>query len=162
MKLAEGPGREIRPTKAIVRKSLFQRLEPWDGKVVCDLYAGIGSLGLEALSRGARQATFVENNPLALKILAGNLKKLRADDQSSIVSMDVAAFLAATGEIFDVVLADPPYQQIAWSDLLPLVKDILAPGGFFAMELPIPASIPDDVDVRTFGKSKVCLWRAAA
>lgn len=158
----KSPNKARRPTKAVVRKSVFQRLEPLEGKRVCDLYAGIGSLGIEALSRGADHVTFVENDRRMVTVLRQNLTRARAEDQSTIALTDVASFLAAIPRRFDVVLADPPYNSIGWVDLHSLVREVLAPGGVFVMELSRSAPLPEDIDVRAFGKTKVGLWRKVA
>lgn len=151
----------LRPTKAIVRKSIFQRLEPLKGMQVCDLYAGIGTLGIEALSQGANHVTFVENDRRVLTVLKKNLAIAGAEDQSTIAPEDATSFLAATPRRFDVVLADPPYDSIGWGELQPLVREVLAPGGVFVMELSRRAPLPDGINARTFGKTKVGLWRKA-
>lgn len=162
MKLQESPDRAIRPTKAIVRKSVFQRLEPWTDRRVCDLYAGIGTLGIEALSRGADHVTFVENDQRVLAVLERNLARIGAGDRCTVARMDAASFLAATTRRFDVVLADPPYESTGWEELQPLVVRVLTPGGVFVMETSRKTPLPEDIDVRTFGKSKVGLWQKAA
>lgn len=159
---SKGSARDLRPTKAVVRKSVFQRLEPLEGKQVCDLYAGIGTLGIEALSRGADHVTFVENDRRAVSVLKQNLARVKAEDQSTVTTTDVVSFLGATPRCFDVVLADPPYHSIEWVDLHPLVREVLAPGGLFIMELARSAPLPGGIDVRAFGKTKVGLWRKAA
>ncbi len=158
MKLQASPDPSVRPTKAIVRKSLFQRLEPWTGRRVCDLYAGIGALGLEALSRGARHVTFVEQDRALVAVLKQNLARARAGDNHRVITGSVSAFLAAALRQFDVLLADPPYNSVTWAELQPLAEGVLAPGGVFAMELPRQAEVPAGLDVRYFGKSKVALW----
>lgn len=159
MKLHESPDPASRPTKAIVRKSVFQRLEPWTGKSVCDLFAGIGTLGIEALSRGAERVTFVENDKRVLDVLEKNLLRIRGGEDWSIKQMDVMAFLGANREQFDVVLADPPYYTSTWGDLFPFIEQSLRPEGVFMMEASRSATFPDDVDVRVHGKTKVGLWR---
>ncbi|UCD38442.1 MAG: RsmD family RNA methyltransferase [Fidelibacterota bacterium] len=159
MKLHESPDRSIRPTKAVVRKSIFQRLEPWADKKVCDLYAGIGTLGIEALSRGAAHVTFVENDNHALSVLGLNLQKIKAGYQHSIARMDAISFLELSDEHFDVVLADPPYHSVTWEDLQLQVDGVLADEGVFVMELPRKVTLPENIDVRTFGKTKVGVWQ---
>ncbi|UCH09172.1 MAG: RsmD family RNA methyltransferase [Fidelibacterota bacterium] len=159
MKLNESPEKNIRPTKAIVRKSIFQRLEPWIDKEVCDLYAGIGTLGIEALSRGAAHVTFIENNTRALAVLDKNLEQICARGRYTVTKMEARSFLASTDRQYDVVLADPPYHTVAWAELQGAVDRILVPGGAFVMEMPKNAAIPDELDVRIFGKTKVGLWR---
>jgi 16S rRNA (guanine966-N2)-methyltransferase len=162
LKLREGPDRTTRPTKAIVRKSIFQRLEPWIDKEVCDLYAGIGALGIEALSRGAAHVTFIENNQRALDALEKNLEMIQAGSTSTVSPMEVDSFLVSTDKQFDVVLADPPYHTKAWTELRVAVERILNPGGTFIMEMHRNAGTPEGLDVRVIGKTKVGLWRKQA
>ncbi len=115
--LAAPPGRDHRPTQGRVREALFSRLAGRvEDAVVVDLFAGIGSLGLEALSRGARRALFVEAAPVALAVLRGNIRALGAQDASAVVAADVFEFLsgaepAAVG--VTLLLADPPYGGLA-------------------------------------------------
>ena len=112
MKLQESPERSARPTKAIVRKSLFQRLEPWTGRQVCDLYAGIGALGIEALSRGAGHVTFVENHRPSVKLLKAHLLAGRLLQKAAVFPMDATTFLHRLQQRrpgYDILFADPPY-----------------------------------------------------
>lgn len=82
------------------------------GARVVDLFAGSGALGIEALSRGAASATFVERAAPALKTLRANLSRLRPGDRARVVAMDVQRFIAGIdGVEFDVAFADPPYGQ---------------------------------------------------
>jgi 16S rRNA (guanine966-N2)-methyltransferase len=158
LKLHESPDPANRPTKAVVRKSVFQRLEPWTGKSVCDLFAGIGTLGIEALSRGAERVAFVENNGPMLSVLEKNLIRLRGGEQWSINQMDVMAYLGTSPENFDVVLADPPYHTNTWSELFPFIELCLRPKGVFMMEASRHSAFPENIDVRVYGKTKVGLW----
>ena len=110
--LAPVKGR-TRPTAAKVREAIFSIL---GGAVVqaqvLDLFAGTGALGIEALSRGAAQAVFVEDHPEALKALARNLESLGIEDRSRVLPLPVAAALrklAVQGAQFDLVFLDPPY-----------------------------------------------------
>jgi 16S rRNA (guanine966-N2)-methyltransferase len=94
-----------------VREALFSSLEALvdlDGVRVLDLYAGSGALGLEALSRGAEHATFVESDKRAADVLKGNAKELGFAN-TTIVNRTAEAYVLAEGEKFDVVFADPPY-----------------------------------------------------
>ncbi len=85
-------------------------MEELPGASVLDLFAGSGALGLEALSRGAERATFVESDPRALECLRANIEELGAGDRSTVVRSDVFSFLARPGRAeFDIALADPPY-----------------------------------------------------
>jgi 16S rRNA (guanine966-N2)-methyltransferase len=109
-------GREFRPTQGRVREALFSRLMGRvEGAVVVDLFAGSGSLGLEALSRGARSALFVEAAPAALAALRDNIRALGAGDAAEVVAEDVFGFLARrSAAVAGVTLlfADPPYGEL--------------------------------------------------
>ena len=127
--------------------------------LVCDLYAGIGSLGLEALSRGAERVTFVENDPQVTAVLRRNIAKTGVEQRTLVAAMDVSSFLASPIQPFDVVLADPPYHTVTWNDLRSVVPEVLLPGGFFVMEMDLRAQLPEDVDTRIIGKTKVAMWQ---
>lgn len=108
-------GRDVRPTADRVREAWMSAL---GGRVVdarvLDLFAGSGALGLEALSRGAAHAVFVERDRRALAILRENVAELGAEERARIVSGDVHAFLAEledAGTRYDIALADPPYAR---------------------------------------------------
>lgn len=107
------PGRGTRPTTDRVRESWMSALHlDLPGSRVLDLFAGSGALGLEALSRGAEHATFVEKSGGALRALRGNIEKLDATDDSTVVKGDAIDFLEKAPEhAFDIILADPPYGQ---------------------------------------------------
>lgn len=106
-------GRGTRPTADRVREAVFSALLPrLPGARVLDLYAGSGALGIEALSRGAARATFVERDRRALKAIGDNLDTTRLADRARVLARDVRsalAHLAGVGDCFDVVLLDPPY-----------------------------------------------------
>ena len=111
-RLAAPPGSATRPTSDRVREALFSILGPLDGARVLDLYAGSGALGIEALSRGAAQAVFVEHDAGAAAVLRENLRALGAD--ADVRRVDVVAALRdarTRGETYDLVLCDPPYRQ---------------------------------------------------
>jgi 16S rRNA (guanine966-N2)-methyltransferase len=110
-RLVAPPGRDTRPTADRVREALFSILGPLDGERVLDLYAGSGALGLEALSRGAGSATFVERAAPALRALRANIDALEAE--ARVVGGDVAGFLRSArdeGAEYDLVFLDPPYR----------------------------------------------------
>ena len=89
------------------------------GARVLDLFAGSGALGLEALSRGAERAVFVEQAPAALAVLRANLQALDAEDRAEVVRTDAVKYAAALDAgAFDVAFADPPYDFTDWSRLL--------------------------------------------
>jgi 16S rRNA (guanine966-N2)-methyltransferase len=108
-------GRGTRPTSDRVRENVFNILGPVDDAVVLDLYAGSGALGLEALSRGAAQAVFVERDPDAVRVIESNLDKLRL--RATVLRQDAVAALAGEKRKYDLVFVDPPYDM--YNDLEP-------------------------------------------
>jgi 16S rRNA (guanine966-N2)-methyltransferase len=116
-RLAAPPGRGTRPTSDRVREALFSILGPLDGERVLDLYAGSGALGIEALSRGAERAVFVERDRRAVAVLRSNLAALGLAEPEAVVRQaDVPAALRDArerGETYSLVLCDPPYRLAA-------------------------------------------------
>ncbi len=109
------PGEGTRPLTDRVKQTLFAILEPeLEGATVLDLFAGSGAAGIEALSRGAAHATFVERDRAAVRTIETNLERARLSDRATIERVAVSAFLSRPArEPFDVVLLDPPYEDTA-------------------------------------------------
>ena len=103
----------VRPTAEHVRAAVLDRLEPELARArVLDLFAGTGALGLEAMSRGATSADFVETRPSSLHALRANVALLRLRDRTRIFKRDALPFAAALDEgAYDVAFADPPYES---------------------------------------------------
>jgi 16S rRNA (guanine966-N2)-methyltransferase len=137
-KLVAPGGRQTRPTADRTRETLFSmlasRIGSFEGLRVADLYAGSGALGLEALSRGAAHATFVENDRAALKAIDANVMALGAAARISMRAM--SATILPPAEPFDLVLADPPYEVGSGAAVAEAVAKAgwLAPGGWMAVE----------------------------
>lgn len=128
----------IRPTTDRVKESLFNILmhEISNAKVL-DLFSGTGSLGLESLSRGAAEVTFVEKNKKSLNILQKNLEKLKVNEPYTVVTKDVLKYLQTyQGDPFDIILADPPFTEaIAHDVLMELSQSIcVGPNTWIAIE----------------------------
>jgi 16S rRNA (guanine966-N2)-methyltransferase len=128
-------GTKTRPTADRVREALFSAVEAelggLDGARVLDLYAGTGALGLEALSRGAAAATFVERDPAVLAVLRANIAAVKLPG-AQVVPGPVLAFLDRDPEPFDLVLADPPYAEDAGPLLAALARGWV--GGLLVVE----------------------------
>ena len=136
-KLVAPPGRLTRPTSDRTRETLFSmlasRIGSFEGLRVADLYAGSGALGLEALSRGAAEARFVETDRDALAAIRANIDALKA---KATVSPASAERLSPVDVPFDLILADPPYKVGSGNAVVEAVADAgwLAPGGWLAIE----------------------------
>ena len=114
-KLVTPRSHTLRPTSDRVKESLFNILRGgMEGNVVLDLFAGTGSLGIEALSRGAKKAIFVEKGREALQLIQKNLIQLGLEERSEILPKDVnraIGILKQRGECFDLIMMDPPYEK---------------------------------------------------
>ena len=148
----------VRPTSASVRKSIFQILEPFDSKVVLDLFAGIGSLGIESLSRGALEATFVEKNKKVINVLSNNLKNLCDEHSYSLMNMPVENYLNKCSQKYDIIFADPPYNSISFENLRSKVSNLLNYEGIFCMERRFEESSFEDVKIKNYGKTQFLIW----
>jgi len=143
---------QLRPTMDRVKESLFNVLgEAVKGKAVLDLFAGCGSLGLEALSRGAKETTFVDSSRTALQVLVKNIASLSlARDRAKVLGitwMEAIRRFSKTGVKFDLVLLDPPYSEpdAVQNVLLALGdSDILRPVSWIAIEHTDRYKIPEE------------------
>ncbi|MCC7257137.1 MAG: 16S rRNA (guanine(966)-N(2))-methyltransferase RsmD [Gammaproteobacteria bacterium] len=134
---------ELRPSPDRVRETLFNWLAPvLPGMRCLDLFAGTGVLGLEALSRGAATACFVERNTLAAREIEASLRRLGCTVGRVVVG-DARRFLAGRPEPFDLVFLDPPFGAVDLGDLCTLLDDgWLAPGARVYLEMPRDAVLP--------------------
>jgi 16S rRNA (guanine(966)-N(2))-methyltransferase RsmD len=130
-------GAALRPTSDSLRETLFNVLGPEvAGARVLDAFAGTGALGLEALSRGAREVTFVERDPAALRVLAVNVDRCLAAEACAIIRSDFLADgdrLLARGQ-FDLVLLDPPYAVADFDTVLTAAGKCVARDGCVVLE----------------------------
>ncbi len=133
-------GMLTRPTSDRVKEALFSILQfELPGATVLDLFGGTGQLGIEALSRGARQAVFVDARKDACRIIQENLRRTGLSEQGTVICCDYAAFLKNCKEKFHIILLDPPYAEIFLENSINLITeiDILQSGGIIATERPV-------------------------
>jgi 16S rRNA (guanine966-N2)-methyltransferase len=158
--------RGTRPITDRVKETLFGILgDRVPGARVLDLYAGSGAIGIEALSRGATHATFVERAPSALAALRTNLERTRLGDPARIEPRDVEAFLRDADGPWELVFLDPPYELHAIVAPLRAIVPHLAPGAtivvkhFWRTE---PPQVPglEAVRQRRFGETMLTFWEA--
>jgi 16S rRNA (guanine966-N2)-methyltransferase len=159
--------RGIRPTTELARKAAFDILgERVRGARVLDACAGSGAYGLEALSRGAAHATFVEVNREVARVLRGNVERLGASAISIIEVTSVERFSSSgrgeTGALYDVVVHDPPFEGSSESDLS-LLLALVAPGGWLLHErgddrILAPRGV-SPADVRRYGRTRFLIYR---
>lgn len=165
-KLETLPGEDItRPTTEAVKEAMFSMIQfELEGKRVIDLFAGSGQLGIEALSRGARHCTFVENNRDAIGVINGNVSKCGFADRSNVVFSDAATFLLRKDN-FDIAFIDPPYKQGLAEKCLTYMFKLMSSDGIVMCEISAEESLPDSIDgwyadrSRRYGKTKLVLYR---
>ncbi len=124
----------IRPAQSIVRKAIFDTIGDVYDKKVLDIFAGSGSFGFEAISRGASFCTFVEENKDCVKIIEDNAKNLGVLDKIKIYKMDFKKFLNLNKDKFDIIFASPPYKFILKKDSIKKIILILKENGIFILE----------------------------
>ncbi len=160
-------GKETRPTSDRVREALFSILGDIAGKRVLDLYAGTGALGIEALSRGAREAVFVESDRRAAECVRANLRAV-GDPDAIIWVGDAPAYLerADTEAPFDLVFADPPYSSATQvgEQLSELLPPLLTQTSLIVTEsdkrAPLELTLPL-IDERTYGDTRIAIHRGS-
>ncbi|MEL7370932.1 MAG: 16S rRNA (guanine(966)-N(2))-methyltransferase RsmD [Myxococcota bacterium] len=161
-------GDATRPTSDRVREALFAIVGDLEDARVLDLCAGTGAVGLEALSRGAAHATFVEKGTPALKALGSNLAALGVPvDRHQLLRLDLRRAAARLGPAYDFIYADPPYDQVddLTEPLLGVVQATLSPTGLAVIEHRSrdPAPKPTDAlfqdDLRVYGETALAFYR---
>lgn len=168
-RLAAPIGADTRPTADRARQALFDMLmhSPWAAgalheAVVLDVFAGTGAMGLEALSRGAARACFIENGRPALAALRANIAACRAEEVSEVIAAD--ARTPPRGKACSLVFLDPPYGR----GLVPAALTAFGPAGWIAPEALIVAEVgadePPPVETalladRRFGAARICAFR---
>lgn len=168
MALKAPKGMDTRPTMDQVKEGIFSAIQfEVEGRRVLDLFAGSGQMGIEALSRGARSAVFVDMRDDACRIVRENLQKTRLEDAARVVRSDYLSFLKTCRETFDLVFLDPPYAEVFLENSLKTISqiDILSDSGIIITERPygkeLPAQIPGLVRYRDYryGKAAVTIYR---
>lgn len=161
-------GLDVRPTTNQMREAVFNVCQSRiDGARFLDLFAGSGAMGLEALSRGAKSATFIENDKRSLKCILGNIENLSAQDKTTVLFGDVLQKIQALKGQYDIIYADPPYEQRESYELLIRYLDkssLLSEDCVVMMESQDEIKVEDLSrlhlrEVRRYGKAKLHLYQ---
>lgn len=133
----------VRPSTDRVKEALFSIINfDLPSAKVLDLFAGSGQLGIEALSRGAGFATFVDSDKTSCELTKRNLNTCELSHLAKILRTDCFAFLKGTGELFDIAFVDPPYYLGIYDKVLREVSQKISPVGLIACEHPIDIKLP--------------------
>ena len=161
-------GMLTRPTTDRVKEALFSIIHfDIPGARVLDLFGGTGQLGIEALSRGAKSAVFVDQREDACRLIRENLKRTRMEADAKVVRSDYLDYLKRCRETFDIVLLDPPYAEVFLENALKCITeiDILQSGGIIVTERPLGKELPFEFEGYTrskdykYGKTLITLYR---
>ena len=163
----------LRPTQDRVREALFGILAPeMPGADFLDLFAGSGAVGIEALSRGAASAAFVESDARHLAAARANLASLAPHALAQFVRADVYSWISSySGKGFSVAFADPPYalgEERGYAPVLTMLAErgVVRPGGLFAAEMTAVQRAEETpgwelLRDRRYGRTRICIWRRA-
>ena len=167
-KLETPDGLETRPTAEAVKEAVFSMLQfELEGRRVLDLFAGGGQLGIEALSRGAAYAVFVDSGKKAAECIKKNLEHTGLSRRAKVVCGDCFGYLPRAGEKFDIVLLDPPYGQDLAAKALEGAAAITDPEGVIVCQTSRNDAMPEKAGDftmtvnRRYGKTAVRLYRHA-
>lgn len=155
-------GRDVRPTTERIKESLFNIIQfDIEGRRFLDLFAGSGQVGLEAVSRGARQAVLVDHDPQALAVIQQNVKNTGLGERIQVVNSSFDAYLLRNDGTFDLAFLDPPYGTGVLQQALPMVAAKMNKGGTILCEHPadeaLPAEAGDFLQVRSYKYGKILL-----
>ncbi len=148
-------GMKTRPTADRVKEAMFSIIQfDLPNAKVLDLFAGTGQLGIEALSRGAKSAIFVDCQDSACKLIKENLKKTHFEQESRVIKSDYMSYLKTTSDKFDIILLDPPYAELFLENSLKMITeiDILQTNGIIVTERPLEKEL--SLEFSGFSRSK--------
>ena len=166
--LATPDGMLTRPTSDRVKEALFSIIQfDIPGASVLDLFGGTGQLGIEALSRGAQSAVFVDARDDACRLIKENLKRTKMEKAGTVIKSDYLDFLKRCKQKFDIVILDPPYAEVFLENALNMITeiDILQSGGIIIAERPVGKDLPWDFEGFSrsrdykYGKTLITVYR---
>ena len=142
-------GMQTRPTTDRVKEALFSIIQfEIPGARVLDLFGGTGQLGIEALSRGAKSAVFVDATENACKLIRENLKRTKLEQDAKVIRSDYLDYLKRCRETYNIIFLDPPYAEVFLENALKQIVeiDILQSGGIIVAERPLGKDLPWDFE----------------
>ena len=159
-------GDDVRPTTDKVKEAIFSAVQfELEGRHFLDLFAGSGQMGIEALSRGASTATFIDRSKLATRVIERNLSVTNLKQFANVRTMDSVDFIKSTTEEFDIIFVDPPYNKGIIQEVMPLCAQRMKKTGVIICESPLNDEILQKYynftldRQRTYGKIKVSIYR---
>ncbi|NCO10554.1 16S rRNA (guanine(966)-N(2))-methyltransferase RsmD [Candidatus Saccharibacteria bacterium] len=164
----EGSGtNRTHPMSERIRNAIFNKIgNEIQGADVLDAFAGSGSLGLEALSRGAKSAVFIEKDRVAQNVITQNIDTLRVNKQAKLIKAQVSSYMKTAEQTFDIIFVDPPYHDPQLSTAMELIG-LLRPNGLMVLSYPGRGEMPTElgvvvVDNRSYGTAALAFYRLEA
>ena len=148
-------GLQTRPTADRVKEAMFSIIQfDLPGATVLDLFGGTGQLGIEAVSRGAKHAYFVDAADSACRLIRENLRRAKMEEQGSVTRGDYLQYLSQCRQKFDIIFLDPPYAEVFLENAIKKISeiDILESGGIIVAERPVEKPLFLEID--GFSRSK--------
>ena len=165
-RLVTPEGMDTRPTTDKVKEAVCSSLQfDFPGSNVLDLFAGSGQMGIEALSRGVRHATFIDSDQRAIDCIRQNVKGCRFSDISVILKTDAVSFLQRCNERFDIAFLDPPYRHDTLQQILPLLAEKMQENGIIVCEHEPDCKLPQTIlnfylqKQKKYGKIIISVYR---
>ena len=142
-KLVAPEGLDVRPTADKVKEGIFSAVQfELEGARVLDLFAGSGQMGIEALSRGAERAVFIDSSLRSIRCVNENLRNKGFERQSEVINRDSYDYIKLTSQTFDIIILDPPYRYNHIANILPFAAKKLRDGGIIICEYETEADEP--------------------
>lgn len=164
-KLVAPEGLDVRPTADKVKEGIFSAVQfELEGARVLDLFAGSGQMGIEALSRGAERAVFIDSSLRSIRCVNENLRNTGFERQSEVINRDSYDYIKLTSQTFDIIILDPPYRYNHIANILPFAAKKLRDGGIIICEYETEAdepAAPEGVRLRKtyrYGKINVSIF----
>ena len=142
------PGNDIvRPTPEKIKEGIFSSIQfDIEGRRILDLFAGCGQLGIEALSRGAESAVFIDASDISISVIKENLEATRLSNKADVIRSDYLSFLSRTRDTFDIAFLDPPYRAGLLENALNSVTKVMSDYGIIICEHPSDIDLPANVN----------------
>ncbi len=159
-------GDDVRPTTDKVKEALFSIIQfEIEGRRVLDLFAGSGQLGIEALSRGAKNAAFVDSSKKSIDIIRQNIENTGFEKNSVVLNTDAVSFLRTRADKYDIAFLDPPYRTGLLQKALDGIDRVMSDGAVIVAECPADEEFPENAGTfkktkeYKYGKIKLALYR---
>lgn len=139
-------GEEVRPTTQRIKEAIFSIIQfDIEGRKFLDLFSGSGQMGIEALSRGANLAVFVDKSNKAINIIKKNLNSTKLLENAKILNMDSNSFLCSTNDKFDIAFLDPPYRKGILQNTIENITHVMNENAIIICEHPKEEILPDKI-----------------